>query len=58
MPKSTERVVTLNREKETPNKVRFKEEAVEGQPPVLDTLYVPKWLAGDAASVQVTVKIL
>ena len=51
-----EQIVTMKREKITKNTVRFSEVPVEGQPPVLNTLYVQKWAAGDTESIVVTVK--
>ena len=50
------RALTFVREKETKNCVRFVEEAEEGQPPVINTLYVQKWAAGDAERVNVTLE--
>lgn len=57
MPKKIDTVI-LNREKETPNSVRFSEEEKPGKPPVLKTVYLPKWLAGNAASIKVDIEIL
>lgn len=50
-------VVTLKREKETKNTIRYKEEVGEsGKPPVLDSIYVPKWVAGDEQEIRVTIE--
>jgi hypothetical protein len=49
-----ERQVKFKREKVTKNTVRFREVEVKGQPPCIDTLYVQKWLAGDAEEIAVT----
>ena len=48
------KTITLNLEKETKNSVRYKEEPVDGQAPVIGTLYVQKWYAGDCKSIEVT----
>ena len=49
------RSLTFVREKETKNTVRFQEEPGAGQPPVVGTLYVAKWYAGDAQRLLVTI---
>lgn len=48
------RTLTFVREKETKNTVRFQEEPSAGQPPVVGSLYVAKWYAGDAHRLTVT----
>ncbi len=47
--------IKLTYEKETKNSVRYKEQAEEGQAPVIGTLYVQKWFAGDCKSIEVTI---
>lgn len=37
--------VTLRKEKETPNTIRYTEVEVPGQPPLIRTVYLPKWMA-------------
>ncbi len=49
-------VATFSREKETKNTVRFQEDAKDGQPPRVGTLYVQKWAAGAAKNLKVTVE--
>jgi len=44
------------REKETKNTIRFTEQPEAGKPPVVGTLYVAKWFAGDATSLTVTIE--
>lgn len=44
-------------EKETKNSVRYKEVPEEGKPPIVGSLYVQKWFAGNAKSLQVTIKV-
>lgn len=44
-------------EKETKNTIRYQEEKVEGQPPVIGTIYVQKWaLTGIPSKVKVTLE--
>ena len=50
-----EKTVKVTVQKETKNTVRFNEVPAEGQPPIIGTLYVQKWFAGDAQTVAVTV---
>lgn len=49
--------ITLKREKETKNTVRFEEEAPKGSPPIVGTLYVQKWAAGDAKEITATLEL-
>ena len=43
-----EKTVKFKVEKETKNTVKYNEVPAEGQPPVIGTLYVQKWFAGNA----------
>ena len=43
-------------EKETKNSVRYKEEPEPGTAPIVGTLYVQKWFAGDSKSLEVTIE--
>ncbi len=47
--------VTFVYEKETKNSVRYKEEPEPGKAPIVGSLYVQKWFAGDSKTL--TVKI-
>jgi hypothetical protein len=47
--------VKFEYEKETKNSVRYKEVPDEGQAPIVGTLYVQKWFAGDAKTLEVTI---
>ena len=47
--------VRLKREKETKNTVRFEENTTDGKPPVLGTVYVPKWVCGSVESIDITI---
>ena len=48
-------IVKLEFEKETKNSVRFKEVPTEGQAPIIGTLYVQKWFAGNSKSLEITI---
>ncbi len=50
-------VLQFELEKETKNSVRFKEIPEEGKAPILGSLYVQKWFAGSAKSIQVTIEL-
>ncbi len=45
----------FEREDEKKNSVRYREVPEEGRAPVLGTIYVQKWVAGDAAALVVTI---
>ncbi len=55
MPKES-KTVSFSREKETKNTVKFTEVQTQGQAPIVGTLYVQKWFAGDSTSLKVTVE--
>ena len=52
MPKTT---VKFTLEKETKNSVRYKEEPENGKAPIMGTVYVQKWFAGDAKTIEITI---
>jgi hypothetical protein len=43
-------------EKETKNSVRYKEVPEEGKPPIVGSLYVQKWFAGDTKKMAITLE--
>ncbi len=49
-------VVTFEYEKETKNSVRYQEVPEEGKAPVMGSLYVQKWFAGNTKSLQITIE--
>lgn len=53
---STEKV-KFEFEKETKNSVRYKEVPDEGKAPIVGSLYVQKWFAGNSKSLQVTIEM-
>ena len=46
---------TFKRSKETEHTIVYKEASGAGQPPIVGTIYVQKWFAGDAQAISVTV---
>ena len=50
-------LVKFEFEKETKNSVRYKEVPSEGKAPIVGTLYVQKWFAGNSKSVQITIEL-
>ena len=43
-------------EKETKQSIRYKEITVGGQAPILGSLYVQKWFAGNTKTLEVTIE--
>ena len=52
------RELLFEKEKETKNTVKFEEKPEPGSPPVIGSLYVQKWAAGDASRVKLHLEIL
>jgi len=52
----TGQVIKFEIEKETKNSVRYKEVPAEGQAPIVGSLYVQKWFAGNAKTLEVTIE--
>ena len=55
MPETQTATVSFKKEKDTKNTVKFAEVAIEGQAPVVGTIYVQKWFVGSATEIEVTV---
>ena len=51
----TKKIVKFEYEKETKNSVRYKEVPDEGTAPIVGSLYVQKWFAGDSKTIEVTI---
>ncbi|MDA1276442.1 MAG: hypothetical protein O2960_20685 [Verrucomicrobia bacterium] len=51
-----EQKLTFTLERETKNTIRYQEDA-SGKPPAIGTIYVQKWLLGDAPPKNLTVTI-
>ncbi len=48
-------VIGFEFEKETKNSVRFKEVPEPGKAPIVGSLYVQKWFAGDTKVLEITI---
>lgn len=46
---------TFKRVKDTKHTTVYEEQAKPGMPPIVGTIYVQKWFAGDAVEIAVTV---
>ena len=57
MPEKVSKVAVFTREKETKNTVKFTEVPVQGQAPVVGTLYIQKWVAGTFQNVKLTLEL-
>ena len=51
----SEKKVKFEFEKENKNSIRYKEIAEEGMPPIIGTIYVQKWFAGESKHIEVTI---
>lgn len=51
----TNKKVKFEFEKQTKNSVRYKEIPAEGMPPIIGSIYVQKWFAGDSKNIEITV---
>lgn len=49
-------VIKFSYEKETKNSVRYKEEPEEGKAPIVGSLYVQKWFAGNCKDIEITIE--
>lgn len=47
--------VKFVKEKETKNTIKFAEAPEPGKPPIVGTLYLQKWFAGDKNEVTITI---
>jgi len=48
--------VTFELERQVKHSVRFKEIVEEGRAPVIGSIYVQKWYAGDAKTLSITLR--
>ncbi len=51
----TDKKIKFEFEKQTKNSIRFKEVPEEGMPPVIGSIYVQKWFAGNSQNIEVTI---
>ncbi|MCG6202472.1 hypothetical protein [Psychromonas antarctica] len=52
----SEKKIKFEIEKQNKNSIRYKELPEDGMPPVLGSIYVQKWFAGDSKNIEVTIK--
>lgn len=52
----SKKTITLEYEKETKNSVRYKEVPEPGQAPIVGTVYVQKWYAGDSKILELSIE--
>jgi hypothetical protein len=57
MPEKVTKAAVFTRDRETKNTVKFTEVPVQGEAPIVGTLYVQKWVAGAANNVKLTLEI-
>jgi len=53
---NAKQTVNFEFEKKTKNSVRFKEVSEPGKAPILGSLYVQNWFAGDSKKIKVTIE--
>jgi hypothetical protein len=51
----SEKKVKFEFEKQNKNSIRFKEIPEDGMPPVVGSIYVQKWFAGNSKNIEVTI---
>jgi hypothetical protein len=54
----SETKIKFELEKQNKNSVRYKEIPKDGMPPILGSLYVQKWYAGNSKFIEVTINKL
>lgn len=52
----SEKIIKFEFEKHNKNSTRYKEVTEDGMLPVLGSIYVQKWFAGDSKNIEVTIK--
>ena len=51
----SEKIVKFEFEKHNKNSVRYKEIPEDGMPPVIGSIYVQKWFAGNSKNIEITI---
>jgi len=51
----TEKKVKFEFEKQNKNSIRYKEVPEDGMPPVIGSIYIQKWFAGNSKHIEVTI---
>ena len=52
----SEKKVKFEFEKQNKNSIRYKEVPEEGMPPIIGSIYIQKWFAGNSKNIEITVK--
>ena len=52
----SEKIIKFEIEKHNKNSIRYKEVPEDGMPPVLGSIYVQKWFAGNSKTIEVSIK--
>ena len=52
----SEKKVKFEFEKQNKNSIRYKEIPEEGMPPIIGSIYIQKWFAGNSKNIEITVK--
>ncbi len=52
----TKKVVKFEYEKETKNSIRYKEVPEEGTAPIVGSLYIQKWFAGNSKTIEISIE--
>ena len=52
----SEKKVKFEFEKQNKNSIRYKEIPEEGMPPIIGSIYIQKWFAGNSKSIEITIK--
>ena len=50
-----EKKIKFEFEKQNKNSVRYKEVPEDGMPPVIGSIYVQKWFAGNSKNIEITI---
>lgn len=51
----SEKKIKFELEKQNKNSVRYKEVPEDGMPPVIGSIYVQKWFAGNSKNIEITI---
>ena len=50
------KTIQFTKEKSTKNTVKFTEVQIQGEAPIVGSIYLQKWFAGDATNLKVTIE--
>ena len=52
----SEKKVKFEFEKQNKNSIRYKEVPEEGMPPIIGSIYIQKWFAGNSKNIEISIK--